>query len=72
MAVPTTTRAVLENTQFPSLPHPHPPTHPHVHTCTLSLYCVKNKFLELLKQNNSWYVWLTADSVSGIYANLVW
>ena len=38
-------------------------THTHSHAFSHKLLCC---FFEIVKQNNSWYVWLTADFVSGI------
>ena len=63
-----TARAVLANTLLPSPPktHTHTLTHTHAHTYTLSLCCCW--FLELVRQNNSLYIWLTADFVSSINA----
>ena len=76
MAVHTATRAVLANTQLPSLPkhthtHTHTHTHVHMHAHTHALFncaafSVVCFYLELLKQSNSWYVWLIADFVFSI------
>ena len=82
MVVDTTARAILANSLFHSLSRTQTHTlslslfHSLSHSLSLSLsvcvlcFVVFSSGLELVKQNNSCYVWLTADFISGIYANL--
>ena len=78
IAACATARALLANTLLPSLPRTcthararaHTHTHAHAHTLSLSVFVLHFCFQELVKQNNSQYVWLTAKFVPSIYAGL--
>ena len=47
-------------------------TYTHVCACHMHSHYASCLFLETVKQNNSQYVWLIADIISGIYADLNW
>ena len=61
MGIHTTTKAVLANTQLPSLLKTHTRTH-----FLAVLYFLPFYFLELVKKNNCQYIWPIADFVSGV------
>ena len=62
MAIHTTTKAVLANTKLPfPLAHTHTHTHTYSHESLWSAFFLGG---EPVKQTNSQYIWLTADSVS--------